>query len=136
MKFVRLLSVLAPVGALIGLGVAAVAHAGAKVSRPVTVDLAGRHALGSFGAARNGADGVSRIFCTVGGSKGTGSIEMSCTAMDAAGRKGTCLTSNPVVVQAAAAVHSDSYVEFYWDAAGECTWFYTTTDSADAPKQP
>jgi hypothetical protein len=61
---------------------------------------------------------------------------MACYAVDANNRIGTCFSSSPTFAQLAAAVQSDTFVEFHWDEAGNCTSLTISGDSSSGPKQP
>jgi hypothetical protein len=114
---------------------AAVAHAGAKEGpfAPI-IDTQQRFAVGAISETRNTPDTTSRIECQVGIS--ASGFGMACYAVDANNRIGTCISSSPTFAQLAAAVQSDSYIEFHWDEAGNCTSLTISEDSMTAPKQP
>jgi hypothetical protein len=115
-------------------GLAAAAHAGSKFVLGVFIDTNGHIAQGAISDARNSADSTSRIQCQLGAS--AAGLGMACYAMDANSVFATCFSSNPTFAQAIAAIQSDTFVEFRWDDAGNCTSVLVSQDSATGPKQP
>ncbi len=104
------------------------AHAGEKKSFPVEVIPAYRVARGALGSARNSSDSVQSLSCYGGWGW------MGCTAKDASGVTASCGSTQPAYLRALNAMSGDSYVEFSWDAAGNCTFFLVSNSSGWEPK--
>jgi hypothetical protein len=119
---------------LVGTGLVTVAHAGSKAVLPLTIDTQQRFALGTVSDARNSADSTSRIECQIGAS--SAGLGMSCYAADANNNIGVCFSNDPKFAQVAAAIQSDSYIEFHWDESGNCTSLVVAQDSLSGPKLP
>jgi hypothetical protein len=109
------------------------ATAGERLPSEVVVAAGGAH--GSFGSVRNSSDADQFIYCSVAG-YANGSSNATCGAGDPAGNYGYCVTSNSILVQAAAGLRGDSYLLFQWNANGECTVISTSNGSWGAPKAP
>jgi hypothetical protein len=109
------------------------AHAGIKGPNPVVIDTVGREASGAMGDARNGTDNVSYLTCLV--TAYNGSNYMGCSARTPSASI-HCFSHDPSLVQAALAMTSDAYLDFTWDAQGNCTSLQVQVNSAYTPKQP
>jgi hypothetical protein len=121
--------------ALVVLGTLAgstLAHAGIKNSFPVNVSSAS--AWGSAGSARNSLDSSQFISCNV--QAWGGPAFMYCAARDAVGNYRSCSSSSAGIVAVAAAVSSDSYIYFTFDASGTCTGLSVDNNSTAEPKKP
>ena len=107
--------------------------AGKKTAFPVTVNYAFQFASGTIGDARASADTNQMIGCGVTSSptNGTG---MNCWATDSAGNTATCYSYNAELVKAAQAIGNDSYIFFYFDASGFCTYLNVSGSSHYRPK--
>jgi hypothetical protein len=116
--------------ALLGTG----ALAGSKSNPTVVVDTVVREAFGSLGSARNSADAVQYIGCTVVSSAASTSV--SCTARNSAGTIGSCTSTNATLVDAARNLDGDAYIYFSWDAGGSCTLLSVAKSSVYTPKTP
>lgn len=122
----------------IGVGLAAalasaVAFAGFRVNWEVGVDTVSRNAWGSLGSARNSADGVQYIGCSVAVfTYGTPSVY--CSARNAAGTSVACASTDAAIVAQAQSIKGDSYLFFVWDEAGYCNYLYVDNVSHVAPK--
>jgi hypothetical protein len=115
---------------------AATALAGRKDGWPVTIDLVNKRAYGSLGSARNSPDSYQMIGCSVHYDPVNGKNNVNCSAQDAAKNTAQCASQQPELVQIALGIGSDSFVQFSWDAAGECTGLHVGNDSSLAPKAP
>jgi hypothetical protein len=119
--------------AMILLGSAGVL-AGTKTSFPVFVDDVAMTAAGSLGSTRNTADTSSLLGCEVeSDNSGNGSFGF-CSARNAAGTIGVCSTSSPELVAAMRSLNGDSFLEFEWDANGNCTFIEIDNGADLAPK--
>lgn len=99
----------------------------------VTVSAVYGNASGSLGNARNSDDTVQYIGCGVAATPGAPS--MSCYAEDANHNYGSCHSSDPALMQAAATVNGDSYLFFEWNTqTGVCTYLSVSNASYLAPK--
>ena len=116
-----------------GLVTASAAWAGLRGGTLVTLDMANRRAYGSLGNARNSTDINQYIGCKTTASN-TGAEDATCWAQNAAGTYVTCRTTAPRLVDIARSLNGDSYLEFAWDAASQCTWMIVENDSWYAPK--
>jgi len=119
--------------ALVGFLLAAgLTHAGTKYSLPVTVGST--YAWGSIGDARASGDYLQYIGCMV---QGATTNSATCTARDAAGHYLSCYTTDPDLIMAAAAISSDSVVEFYLlSGTGTCRFINVNNASQYTPRQP
>jgi len=118
-----------------GVLVATTAWAGYRASSPVGVSTTSRFATGALGSARNSADSTQYIGCSLY-STSTSEVRAYCYAVDSAGTAGNCVTSDPHLVQIAAAVNGESYIMFQWDAAGNCIAIQRSELSFFPPKLP
>jgi hypothetical protein len=121
--------------AIAGLALSLIAmttFAGEKRPSPVVVDYNWSYAAGATADARSSTDTKQYIGCSVSSSlTNTG---MNCYAQDAQGHQATCYSYNPELVKAAQAAGTDSWLFFYWDANGFCTYLSTANSSQYAPK--
>jgi len=125
--------ILAAVAAVLLLS-SATALAGARYSQGVYVNLASRYAWGALGGARNSADANQYIGCQTSGWVNS-STSMLCWALDTAGNYGLCSSSDARLVQAVTMMSDDSYVAFWWDANGNCTYVNVRNVSYYEPKR-
>jgi hypothetical protein len=95
------------------------AFAGERLILPVVVDTVGRKAEGAIGSARNSADTVQYLGCSV--SATTVGTSIQCVARNAAGTQVQCNSSSPNLITAALSIQTDDYLRFDWDATGTCT---------------
>ncbi len=109
--------------------------AGRKETWKVVVDTPNKVAYGSLGSARNSSDSVQSIGCSVFYDTANSRNQVSCQATTAAGVTAQCGSQDPNLVQVALAIHSNSYVQFRWNA-GECTTIFVSNTSALAPAAP
>ncbi|HET7539504.1 MAG TPA: hypothetical protein VFK05_06525 [Polyangiaceae bacterium] len=117
----------------------AVAWAGYKGSVPTTVSRAADgsgYAYGNLGHARNSANAVEYIFCSVTASAGTTTQSMGCSAINAAGVAVGCYSYDEKLIRAAAAVGTDGQIYFTWDASSLCKILQVTHGSHLEPKAP
>ena len=114
----------------------ATAFAGLKSSAPVYIGT--NMAAGSLGTARNGTDALQYMECftmtTVGATATTTSL--ACYARDIAGKSVACYGTNPALVAQVRALKGDSFLQFSWDANGQCTQIWVNDSSGYAPKNP
>jgi hypothetical protein len=118
------------------IGLSGLAFAGAKADGQVKIDLTNRSASGALGAARNSADAVQYIGCTVINST-TGASGYS-VAMDAQGQGGSnamCTISTPEMVNTARSISESQNVKFAWDSSGKCTSLVVSNYSTYEPKR-
>jgi len=117
------------------LGVAATsALAGQHQVPTVMIDTVQRWAFGGFGAARNSADIKQLIGCDTWTDPSGSST--TCYAQDAAGKNYvTCYTFDPSFREAIRSIKGDSFVQFHWDASGQCTAIEVDDSSAYEPKR-
>ena len=104
------------------------AFAGFATGQQVVIYDARSLANGDVGYVRSRPDDVQYIGCLVAGDAGY------CFARNLAGVERTCWSDDPKWVSAMAAVGGDSYVLFYWDAAGYCTYVSVSNGSPTEPK--
>jgi hypothetical protein len=107
------------IGALALAALATSAFAGLKLSYPVSVDSTSRVAWGSMGSARNSADAVQYIGCSVNTST-TGTYGI-CEARSPANSARSCSTTNADMLAAIRMVNEASFIFFTWDANSNCT---------------
>lgn len=111
---------------------AGLTHAGTKYYLPVSVGST--YAWGSIGDARASSEPLQFIGCMIQMSTANSA---SCSARDAAGDYLTCYTTDPDLIAAAAAVSSDSVVEFYLaSGTSTCRTINIINASQYAPRQP
>jgi hypothetical protein len=116
-------------GVLLMAAMSVTAAAGAKDPREVTFDQIKPFARGNLGDARNSADAVQYIGCSVYPASAL------CVAVNSAGVMHSCSTSDPDMMAAIRSIHGDSYLVFRWDPAnGLCTTILVYNDSRYAPK--
>ena len=119
------------------LGVAGAAHAGFKQQNPVSIDLLNRFAQGSFGSARNSQDGQQSIDCAITSYKRTLSSQVVCNAQNVLGQTVFCTApASGNLIEAMAALDSDSFLNFTYDATGTCTSITVINGSSFEPKLP
>jgi hypothetical protein len=107
--------------------------AGLKLDDPVVVNLEIREAYGSIGSARNSADGVQYIGCSMEADSSTDPIA-ACFAEDATRTTVLCTSSSPRIVAAVQAITSLSFLDFQWDSDGTCTFVYLVNGSFSPPR--
>ena len=117
-------------------GLTQTVSAGRKDRWPVVVDNANKVAYGSLGDARNSADTVQSIGCSVFYDTANQRNQVSCSATDAAGVSAQCASQDPNLVQIGAAISSNSFVQFRWDATGACTTVFVMKSSSLTPPKP
>ncbi len=118
----------AGVGLLISQG----ALAGQKTTANVIItNTATAHEFsGSQGSARNSADALQRIYCSID------HISGFCLARNSAGAVASCSTSNPDIMAVIRGINGDSYLFVRHDGAGTCTSVSVNSGSYYAPKNP
>jgi hypothetical protein len=118
-------------------GVAPRAHAGTRVSSSVVVnqnpDFSGE-ASGSLGSARNSTDLWQYIGCDLSAYAG-GGLLVNCYARTASATGAGCSSHDPSLVQSVFALNSDSYLDFKWNASGDCTFIRAETYSSNETKR-
>lgn len=116
------------------------AMAGQHVNSPVSILSSGsvRSVAGGVSSAYNSADTVQLIGCSVGANAG-GSLTAVCEATTATGVYAQCITSDPALVQAAAAINSGSVIYFHLPTTGTaplpCIDLTVVNYSTSAPKK-
>ena len=99
------------------------AVAGLKSASDVVISDTYGWAYGDAGHVYNTSDRTQYIFCEVRGTNG------SCLAVDVNGVFRSCYSSEARWVRTMAAMKGDSYIVFYWDANGSCTYVGVQNDS-------
>jgi len=118
--------------------VAGSAIAGEKDDSEVVISDTYKEAYGSMAAARASSDGFQEIGCYTYGYAVYG-FGGYCWATDPSGVTRYCGlndNSNEYTWEAASTVAGDSYLEFGWDNAGNCSYVHVTSDSTTGPKVP
>src|SRR5262245_60566619 len=110
------------------------AHAGQKITAPVSINDSAGLATGSLGSARNSADTVQRIACNTTAIAGK-SFGL-CTATNSLGKSHQCYSEDPHLVAAMRSIHAGSFVAFYWDKADNCTQIVVESGSELEPPLP
>lgn len=115
-------------------GIAGLAWAGAVNYFEVTVDPTARRAYGSLSDARRSADTVQYIGCSVSANAGE-AASATCEAKTSASVRLTCSSSEPGMVQAAAALTDHGYVYFQCepDPSNRLTRVYSSKSSIWLP---
>jgi len=111
------------VAALAAAAFSASAVAGMKSAADVAISDTYGWAYGDAGHVYASSDRKQYITCEVRGTNG------SCYAMDLNGVYRQCYSSDAKWVRTMAAVKGDSYIVFYWDANGSCTYVGVQNDS-------
>ena len=121
--------------AVIPLCLAIESWAGQTESADVLVDLEFRSAQGDLATARFSDNDAALIGCgTRTFSQGADDFLFGfCQATDAEGVNFTCVTENPVLVDAIQAISSYAFITFGWDEAGNCTRVGSSTQSLYIP---
>jgi hypothetical protein len=114
------------------LAISGPSFAGRRLEEPVVVNLAGREAYGSIGSARNSADSVQFIGCSLEADSSTDAM-VACFASDANGIDALCITSSPRIVAAVQAITAQPFIDFTWDSDGNCTFVFLDTASYNSP---
>jgi hypothetical protein len=104
------------------------AFAGFRTGQQVVMWDAKKLVNADLGYVHQTDDDVQYIGCFVGGDAGY------CFARNLAGVTRSCWSDDPRWVSAMAAVSKDSYVLFYWDDGGYCTYLRVTNGSTGEPK--
>lgn len=127
-------------GTVLGVTVAATyvatARAGAKQSKPLSIDLTNRVVSGGLGTVRATSDANQFILCSLTGT--TTSLTAQCWAHDSSGSGPPviCSTTNANVVSGLQKIPSDGYISYTFDANQTCTAFNVGTGSILEPKAP
>ena len=109
--------------------------AGLRLDEPVVVNMAIREALGSIGSARNSADSVQYIGCSIEADSSTDPL-IACFATDETGTSALCTSSSPRLVAAVQGITSLSFIDFQWDSDQSCTFVYVDSASFNPPRGP
>jgi len=116
-------------------GITAAAFGGLKSTFGVTITDARQTAKGTISGAHNSADDSQMMQCSY--SVSANNVQsMVCVARDAAGLARSCLTQNPLFIEAARSLQDDSILEFRWDANGKCTYMGVAKGSTTESKTP
>jgi len=108
--------------------VSASAFAGFQTGQQVVMSDQKKLANGDLGYVHQTTDDVQYIGCFVAGDAGY------CFAQSKAGVARSCWSDEPRWVNAMAAVSKDTYLLFYWDANGYCTYVGASNGSTGVPK--
>jgi len=111
------------VTALAAAAFSASAFAGMRSASEVTISDTYGWAYGDAGHVHNTADRVQQIGCELWRDRG------HCSARDVNNVLRQCTTSDPRWLRTIAAIKSDSYILFYWDANNRCTYIGVQNDS-------
>src|SRR4051812_6068552 len=103
------------------------AFAGFRTEQEVVIGDQQKLANGDMGYVRQTSDDVQYIGCFVAGDAGY------CFARNNAGVTRSCWSDDARWVKVMAAVSSDTYLLFYWDAGGNCTYVSAKNGSAGVP---
>jgi hypothetical protein len=124
-------------GSLAAMLAATTAYAGARIVRPVTINLSQKSAQGSIADTRNDGSNLSYVVLVVGVSTTSVPSESASVWMrDASGLTVSCYTTNPDFVSAIGSASNDAFITMYWDANNNCTGLDIYNDSRFAPKAP
>jgi len=104
------------------------AIAGFQTGQQVVISDVQRQANADLGYVHQTSDDVQYIGCFVAGDEGY------CFARNLAGVTRSCWSNDPKWVSAMAAVSKDTYLLFYWDTGGSCTYVSVTNGSTGVPK--
>ena len=132
------------IAAALTLSIAPPVHAGRKTTAAVVINTATRTASGSLGSARNSSDSTQYIGCQATyypnldpNSGSFSSTTYFCYARSSAGTTGACsVPLSTDFVDIYAPIAEDSFLQFSWDAAGNCTSLRVENYSYYAPVQP
>ncbi|WP_164018208.1 hypothetical protein [Pyxidicoccus trucidator] len=111
-----------------------VALAGDRIVLPVVINTVARKAEGAIGSARNSADVLQYIGCSI--SATTVGTSINCVARNSAGTQVSCSSTSPNLVTAALSIQTDDFLRFDYDAAGQCTAVTLHKYSFYEPKAP
>jgi hypothetical protein len=104
------------------------AFAGFRTAQQVVLSDEKKLANGDIGYVHQTSDDVQYIGCFVAGDAGY------CFAQDRTGVARSCWSDDARWVSVMAGVSKDTYLLFYWDAGGYCTYVSATNGSTGAPK--
>lgn len=104
------------------------AFAGFTTGQQVVISDAQKLANADLGYVHQTSDDVQYIGCFVAGDAGY------CFAQNRAGVARSCWSDDPKWVSVMAGVSKDTYLIFYWDAGGYCTYVSATNGSTGVPK--
>jgi hypothetical protein len=122
-----------PIVTLALLAAAATAVAGTR-NNVSSVVVGPGYASGALATARASSDSTQYIECQRFAS--TTYRVATCYARDAGGKSAMCTSTSPTIIAEASAIKGDSYLEFEWDASGNCTVLRVIDSSQFAPKGP
>ena len=118
------------IGALTG-----TAWAGMKFVDQFYINTTYSYAYGSMGSARASTDSNQQIGCTTYNSGGTDNYGY-CSARDPSGTYKQCSWSGSQWTTTINAMTASSWIWFYWDANGNCTFITLQNDSSQLPSTP
>ncbi len=95
----------------------------------IQTDASGGYAEGALGVVRNSTNTTEYISCTVSRTEVVNSSGVvvrsvsgiSCTAVDAGGQRVSCISNDPVLLDAFVGVSSESVIGFEFDTDAVCT---------------
>ncbi|MBC8085643.1 MAG: hypothetical protein H7Z40_00140 [Phycisphaerae bacterium] len=116
------------IGAALALGIGANAYAGLNTLFQVTINDPAMFANGDVSLVHNTPDPIQFIFCESQGSSAR------CLARNVAGIVRTCSTANPAHLAAIHSIGTDSFLQFSWNAVGQCTAVMVRNGSLTVPK--
>lgn len=103
---------------------AAISTVQAGTSAPYEVTVEPNSAWGTIVGARTSTGGVQNIGC-----QSFGDVAI-CTATNASGVYKYCTTANPVHLAAIGMIAPNSFIQFDWDKAAQCTFVSVANDSS------
>lgn len=110
------------------------ARAGTKETHLVDLSLESMNAMGDLGAVRNSLSQTPFIGCSITAVQGQ-PISGMCAARNQRGETVSCSTTDPTLIQAISYLHGDSFLQFSWNSAWECTAITVYQSSMFQPKR-
>src|SRR5262245_44426683 len=111
------------------------AHAGAKYTYPLAINLPSRYAVAVLADVRNTGDTTRYFQCEVDASI-YGSPSVTCSGQDSSSPPNyfQCVSSNASLIANAQSIGNDSWVLVAWDSNGNCTYLNVGKSSNTTPK--
>jgi len=114
-------------------------HAGTKITFGTSIyrNPAGDgYAEGAMGSARNSYAGSPEYVWCYTGVNFAGAPMGACAVYDANGQFAICNGTGYYQFLAMASAGPDSYIQFWWDTTGKCTYITVANASYNEPKLP
>jgi hypothetical protein len=114
------------------------ANAGAKTTYDVIISDAGKYAIGSLADTRASGSNISYMQASVlsWGSDSWQYVHMIAKTGGNSPVTRECTSYDRDLVAMGASVKGDSYIDFGWDSAGDCTHIRVVNGSKMSPKVP